>query len=93
MDKDKAAVDPKVGHLIFEKEELCRAVRVMEEELEKLATAIMPVLRSPAPSPGCDKPESDSRSDCPLANEIGGTRRTVQRLTETIRDLMERLEV
>ncbi len=93
MDDCTAKKVREVGHIPSELEELNKSLTNLDDELQVLATHLAQVLRSPTPSPTCDNNEADSRSDCPLANEIASSRRTVCRLTGSIQDLSDRLEV
>lgn len=93
MDECNAKQERQIGHIPSELEHLNKALADLEGGLENLATVLTPVLRSSTPSPACGQAEAEARSDCHLASEIAGCRRTTERLAGTIRDLKDRLEV
>ena len=92
MDSQKIKSERRVGHVPSEMEQLGKAVTALVVELDGLETILTPVLRSQKTSSTCDAVEPEPESDCPLANEIASSRRAVQQLTRTIRELKDRLE-
>ena len=77
----------------LELNQLSKALDELHESLDGLVEKLSPILRKSPPP--CDKiVEADaSTADCPLANDIVGRRRQVERLVASVRDVKERLEI
>lgn len=93
MDKNAAQQERSVGRVRSEKDGLNEAIVSLDNELDGLVTMLTPVLQSQPPTPTVGKEPTETNSDCPLAHEIAGSRRTVERFVTTIMDLKDRLEV
>lgn len=82
-----------IGQVASEQKQLAEAIQDVETELQELAIALQPVLRSKEPSPANETEGPDSGPGCPLGDELAGSRRIVRGLARTICCLKDRLEV